>query len=169
MMPKTMIITVMIMITKMMRMMILVRKRRKMTRMIRIITLLLLKMVLMILMIITDIRNNDYNSAYDNNVDGDDDDDDDDNNNNNTTTTTNSNNDIVTTMTLPLPVLYLLIDHGYQDGQQVDGGEGRGQVVGHLLDVDEHLAAVGLFDHRYPSDGHTHHHDDEESDIKVTL
>lgn len=53
-----------------------------------------------------------------------------------------------------------LCDPLAEDGQQEEGGDGRGQVAGDGLDVDEELPAVGALDDGDPEDaddGQEHH------------
>lgn len=54
---------------------------------------------------------------------------------------------------------YLLIGPLPEDGQGEDGGNRRGEVTGHRLDVDVELAAVGRLEDGDPHNAH-HHQDD---------
>lgn len=57
---------------------------------------------------------------------------------------------------------HLLVGPLPEDGQGEDGGDGRGEVAGHRLDVDVKLATVGRLQDGDPH--HAHHHQDHGHD-----
>lgn len=52
----------------------------------------------------------------------------------------------------------LLVAPGPEDGEEVDGCDGRSEVGGDGLDVDVELAALLHLDDGDPGDGQRHHH-----------
>ena len=58
---------------------------------------------------------------------------------------------------------YRLVHAWPEDGQRVDGGDGRRQVGRDGLDVQEQLAALRLVDQRDPGDTDQHHETDKQS------